>query len=620
VFRLTMSLAERRNVLALLWGALAGAIVTASLEVLWTVSDPLLPWKILRRQVSYPPRHLADFILVAFATQLVLVTLVGPFVAYMARRWICNWHWRKAFTAGYSVSLSCVAFLFGAVWINLLTRGNPFAATAVKRVLILAAAVIATGLVTNMLLGREVRGWRSALAWSVLPSGILVTAAYLVHMTILFPVDLSDGLRVAARRPLPTIIFVTIDTLRADHVGVYASTAPATPVLDHLASQGVRFNQAIVQVPHTTPSHVSIFTSTYPFIHGARNGLRMRVNLEALPQSLCRLGYHTAAFVSAYTTKGNVTGLRASFDEYHDSLTPWFQLPPVSGMEQLCIYRILDRLAGNQIPAPVVNKRLAAWLAAEPTKPLFVWIHYFDPHIYDPPVLYRRKYGVHGETTASDRKALYRGEVEFCDSQLGEMLEIFRTKGYLDGAVVIVTSDHGESFLEPHPHVEWGHGMRLYDATLTVPLIWWSPGRFAAGRVVDYQVESVDIAPTILDILGAPIPSTFQGHSFLPLLLGKNVAWDEEAFSQTYALGVPRLFSLRTRGMKLILDSDSSELEAFNLRNDPGETRNVASERTEELESLRARLGAILRSIPRDSSYELDNETIQRLRSLGYLQ
>jgi arylsulfatase A-like enzyme len=609
-----------RSAFFFLWGVLAGAVLLSSFEILWIVDEPFLPWKILRLQGSYPPRQLGVFILAAFLTQLVLAAVVGLLALLIGHRWIRSREWSGAFGVGYAFSSSCFAFVFWAVWINLLTEGDPFRAIAVARVLVLAFALVGAGFMINALVARYVRRWRSAVALSVVPPVVFIIVAYLIHAAVVFPASYRDVSRPPAVRPLPTIILVTIDTLRADHVGVYSSTAPTTPALNRLALQGVRFKTAIAQVPTTTPSHISIFTSTYPFTHGAKNGLRMRANLETLPLSLRRVGYYTAAFVSAYTTKGNVTGLGDSFDEYHDSLNPWFQVPAISGMKQLCFYRILDRLAGNQITASVVNKRLAAWLSAETPTPLFVWVHYFDPHMYDPPDAYRRKYQAYGMTTINDSKALYKGEVEFCDHRIGEMLELFRAKGKLNDAIVVVSADHGEAFLEPHPHPDIGHGSRLYDAALKVPLIWWSPNRFAGGRVVDNQVESIDIAPTILDVLGAPIPRSFRGRSFRPLLLGTEVPWDEEAFSQTVAFNVPALFSLRSRDMKVIRHAYSSEVEVFNLRDDPGETRNVASENSEELERLQARLRAILTSMPQESSYGYDNETIQRLRSLGYLR
>jgi arylsulfatase A-like enzyme len=602
-----------RRLLPYFAGALAGSAVWSGLEVLWLVGRPFVPLEALGQQLLLPPREFAALAGVALATSLALGGLLGAAGAGAAPRRLARSAPASAFAAGLLVATIPQATLAAFVWVNLLTTGSlfdPGTLTAFALATLLLAGLAGSG---AWLVARVCARVAPPLAVSAATTLMLLLAAATLHARLVYPPILERG---EAAAGLPNIVFVSLDTLRADHVGVYSGGRVQTPLLDRLAREGVRFNRAISQVPTTTPSHVSMFTSLYPFAHGAKNGVPMRPELTTLPQLLRGLGYRTAAFAAAYTTKSNVTGLASGFDSYVDSLNPWIPFLSRDHVEPLAFYRALDRLAGNEIPASVVNRRIAGWLADEPTPPLFLWVHYFDPHLpYEPPPAYRDLY-----TEATDSKierdlALYAGEVTHTDAQLAELFEIFEERGILQNAIVVVTSDHGEAFGEPHPHLNFGHGKYLYDSALWVPLIFWGPGKIPAGRVVEGVVQSIDLAPTLLELLGAAAPASFEGRSLVPTFATN--AGDEAAFSQTASFYGPR-FAVRSGTHKLIVSPEDGEEELFDLSADPGETTNVIAERPDIAARLREQLWSTLEQ-GNDSSTEIDDETRERLRAMGYL-
>jgi arylsulfatase A-like enzyme len=602
-----------RRLLPYFAGALAGSAVWAGLEVLWLVGRPFVPLEVLRRQLLLPPRELGALVGIALATSLALGALLGSLGAAGSHRWLTRSAPPRAFAAGVLVGVLPQATLAAFVWVNLLADGSlldPRTLGAFVLATLLLATLASSG---SWLLARVCADVRAALLVCGGMSLMLLLASASLHARLAYPSLLERG---EAAPGLPNIVFVSLDTLRADHVGVYSDGRIRTPLLDRLAAEGVRFDRAIAQVPTTTPSHVSMFTSLYPFAHGAKNGIPMRPELATLPQILRGIGYQTAAFAAAYTTKSNVTGLASGFDTYVDSLNPWIPFLSRDDVEPLAFYRALDRLAGNEISAAVVNRRIASWLADGPARPLFLWVHYFDPHLpYDPPSAYRDLYTDPADSKIERDLALYAGEVTHTDAQLAELFEVLEEQGVLEDAIVVVTSDHGEAFGEPHPHVTFGHGKYLYDSALWVPLIFWGPGRVPAGHIVEGVVQSIDLAPTLLELLGIPAPASFEGRSLASTFTTN--AGDEAAFSQTSSFYEPR-YAVRTDAYKLIVSSEDGEEELFDLTADPNETTNVIEERPEVAEKLRQRLWSTLEH-GHDASTPLDAETRERLRAMGYL-
>src|SRR5262245_36660693 len=254
----------------------------------------------------------------------------------------------------------------------------------------------------------------------------------------------------------PNLLLVTIDTLRADHVGSYGAANAATPILDGLAQRGVRFESAHASVPLTGPSHATILTGLYPPVHGVRDNILFSLDSRhrTLASRLKSAGYRTAAFVGAYPVAATF-GFRQGFDSWSEN----FKESPIPG-------------SGAQRPANEVVDDALGWLARPGTGPFFAWLHFYDPHApYDPPEPYRS--GFAGR--------LYDGEIAFADAELGRVFAWLQTSGHESDTVVAVLSDHGESLGEHH---EVTHAVLLYEATLHVPFLITGPG-VPVGRAVE---------------------------------------------------------------------------------------------------------------------------------------
>ncbi len=287
----------------------------------------------------------------------------------------------------------------------------------------------------------------------------------------------------------PNVLLVTIDTLRADRLGSYGYPLAQTPVLDRLAREGVRFEDATVQVPLTFPSHVAILSGCYPSRFDIRvNGLMvLPPSAQTLAARFKAAGYRTAAFIAS-AILDPAYGLNRGFDLYDADFG--------RSVKANVALSELQRPAG-EIVASVMR-----WLDARPAEPWFAWVHLFDPHYpYEPPAAFLKAAGGRA----------YDGEIAYTDASLGPLL------ARLDPAstVIVVTSDHGESLGE---HGEDDHGFFLYDSTLKVPLIVRAPRM--APRVVLEQVRSIDIAPTIAALTGVTPPPACDGESLVPLLRG----------------------------------------------------------------------------------------------------
>ena len=300
--------------------------------------------------------------------------------------------------------------------------------------------------------------------------------------------------RKARRTRGPNLLLVTIDTLRDDHVGAYGAAGARTPTLDALAARGVRFEHAETPVPMTGPSHATILTGLYPPVHGVRDNIVF--SLDARHRTLATLlaaqGYRTAAFVGAYPVAA-AFGFRQGFESFSEN----FEESPIPG-------------AGAQRPANAVIDDALGWLGRPAERPFFVWIHLYDPHApYDPPEPYRTDFA----------GRLYDGEIAFADAQLGRVFEWLRASGHDQDTFVAVLSDHGESLGE---HGEVTHAVLLYEATLHVPLLVAGPG-IPAGVTVPGRVTTVDLAPTLLHMLGLAPPPEMTGRDLRPTFRAQRV-------------------------------------------------------------------------------------------------
>ena len=290
------------------------------------------------------------------------------------------------------------------------------------------------------------------------------------------------------------VLLVTIDTLRRDRVGAFGDRRGLTPTLDRLAAGGIRYTHAFSHVPMTLPAHTSILTGLTPRHHGVRNNTTFRLDerVPTLATALKGAGYRTGAFVGAFVLDGRF-GLSRGFDEYNDRLghpdRPTFHIAERRASEVVAA-------AGSWILAEGADTRSTS---ASTRRPWFAWVHLFDPHApYDAPA------GARADL------APYDAEVAYTDAMLGQFLDRLRAAGALDRTLVVVTADHGESLGE---HGETTHGLFAYNATLAVPLIVNGPG-LAPGEV-DEPVAHADLMPTILDLLGSPIPGSLDGRSLV---------------------------------------------------------------------------------------------------------
>jgi choline-sulfatase len=384
----------------------------------------------------------------------------------------------------------------------------------------------------------------------------------------------------AADRPAgnasPNVFLVTIDTLRADHLGCYGYSGVKTPAIDGLAKDGIRFASAFTPVPITNSSHASIFTGLYPSSHRVTDfGVALSATHVTWASLLQKHGYKTAAFIGAVVldSKTLAPGFDQGFD-FYDNFPPHagkghWDVEERRGMEVV-------RHAEKWLDGPHSQESLTAL----PTGPVFAWVHLYDPHDpYEPPAPYSETYRSH----------LYDGEIAYADHALGGFLDYLRRRGWYDNSLIVLVGDHGEGLGE---HQEQTHGIFLYDATLHVPLIIKLPRQQDAGKVVSAQVRTIDILPTVLGLLGISDKQHLDGASLQALLAGTGQDSQRLLFGETdYPLhfGWAPLRCLREQGSKFI---QAPRAEYYDLHSDPQELHNLYSSTSppaQRLEMLLAR-------------------------------
>ncbi len=382
------------------------------------------------------------------------------------------------------------------------------------------------------------------------------------------------------------VVVLSVDTLRADHLPAYGYGAVATPSIDALAAESVRFENAYTHCPLTLPAHTSLLTGLLPPEHGVRNniGYRLDARHATLASLLKARGYATGAAVSAYVLR-RTTGLAAGFDFYDDVST-------AAG----------SRSVGEvQRPGPQTVQRALAWVRGVGDRPFFLFVHLFEPHSpYAPPEPYRARYG-----------ASYDGEVAAADAAVGSLVAGLRELGAWDRSLVVLLSDHGEGLGD---HGEAEHGILLYRETLHVPLLLKLPfGERAASREAA-PAGLRDVLPTLVRRLGLEPPAGAHGRD----LLADAPAAEPGVYSETYYprihLGWSELRSLADARYHLI---DGPRPELYDLARDPGERTDVLSRRPQVGAALRA---ALARNSPDFvAPAPATREERERLASLGYL-
>lgn len=412
------------------------------------------------------------------------------------------------------------------------------------------------------------------------------------------------------RRPVErsNLLILTLDTTRADHLGCYGHAEASTPHLDGFArDRAVRFEQAITVAPLTLPSHTSIFTGTYPVSHGVHDndGFYVAEDVTTLAEILSAAGYTTGAVVGAFPVDSQFN-LDQGFATYDDNYQEDWTLDAVEARTERSFGFVERR-------ADLVNRAVGRWFENHGKEPFFLWVHYFDPHQpYDPPKPYGSMY-----------PNPYDGEIAFVDECFGALLDLFEQRGVLDRTVIVVVGDHGEALEE---HGEPTHATYVYDATMRVPLLIAAPQPWLArGRSVATQVSTVDIAPTVLELLGMAPSEEMQGRSLVGALRDPGSLAAQpillESHFGLYQFGWAPLRALRTGTWKYVL---APRPELYDLSRDPGELDNVAGGRADMLKELGPELEELASRLAwpdpgRSAATSIDSETRDRLEALGYV-
>jgi arylsulfatase A-like enzyme/Flp pilus assembly protein TadD len=405
----------------------------------------------------------------------------------------------------------------------------------------------------------------------------------------------------AAPKSRPNVILITMDTVRADHLGCYGAKDIQTPTLDGLAHDGTVFEHAISQVPLTWPSHAVILTGLYPFQNGVQDftGQPLEPRFRSVAQSFKQQGYATGAVVSAFVLDRS-WGLARGFDFYDDAFAPEAFVDRDPGL--------VDRRAGESVT------RALAWLKKSPRRPFFFWLHLYDPHSpYDPPEPYRTQYRGH----------LYDGEIAYADHELGRLITWLKLNQLYGNSLIAFLSDHGESLGE---HGEQEHGFFVYNATVHVPLIVKPPAGsgIRPGRI-SRPVETVAVAPTLVRV--ARIQDAIEKQFQSPGLFGAGAEAEDESYSETFypfsSFGWNPLHALETSRYHYI---DAPQPELYDLAADPEEKKNLAAQQTATVAVLKEKLETRLRTHPftpsevggQDGSSKLSPDAQEKLRALGY--
>jgi arylsulfatase A-like enzyme len=412
---------------------------------------------------------------------------------------------------------------------------------------------------------------------------------------------------------VPHVFFITIDTLRADHLGTYGYGGDTSPQIDAFASKATVFETALSQAPNTIPSILQIMTSRYGLPH------KIHENQTSLADVMRASGYETVAIVDnpLFEFDQDAHGLTKGFDRF-------FRNPLLDG-------EVLEQqLYKSNTPADVITAQANRLLNARANeKPLFMWLHYFDPHDPYAAPFAESEAGAHHRSSKSQFTGdirrenfvkggaprpsaddiehivnLYDDEIRYVDASLGEFFARLKRDGLYDESLIILSSDHGESFGE---HGVWMHGRSLYDSEIHIPLIVKLPHQ-SEGRRVSLPVQAIDIAPSIVDVLSLETSTHFDGMS----VFGEStepaiVVWLKNKV-------------VRTKQWKLY--ETANEMMLFRIDVDPGETNNVASGHAAVIEELRAARNARLERVKQDAAEirRLSTEAAEQMRVLGYIE
>jgi len=392
------------------------------------------------------------------------------------------------------------------------------------------------------------------------------------------------------------LLVITLDTTRADALGLYGNKDNVTPEIDRLGRTGIVFEECYTPAPLTLPAHCSLFTGRYPIAHQVRNnGTYVLADSErTMARVLKERGYETAAVVASFTLAAKF-GLAQGFDAYDEDFE--------SGRS------ILNFTA--EIPADKVYEKFTRWLGRRTAQKFFCWLHFYDAH---------SPYVPHGPAAGGASSwSLYEGEVRFVDSYVGRIVQTLKDAGLYENTLIVIVGDHGEAFGE---HKERGHGIFCYDESLRVPLILHNPKLFKQPRTAAGRVSLVDVMPSLLELFRMKTPAGVQGRSFWAVLEGREKGrreiYFESLFGQEEFNWAP-LTGLIDGPRKYI---SLPEPELYDLDADPGEARNLLAGEEAAAHAIDAKLADFVRRTAATkgaSRRELSPSDVERLKSLGYI-
>lgn len=414
---------------------------------------------------------------------------------------------------------------------------------------------------------------------------LIVSAA-----ALLIACNSGEAPLLTAREPAVNVLLLTVDTLRADHLGAYGYDRATSPHIDALAARGILFSRAYSPRGLTFPALATILTSQYPFSHGVLTMPKTALadSHQTLAEVLRGAGYWTAGF-NAHLALTPKTGFSQGFHDYF-----------------LFHSKEEDRMV----------ERAGRWLEHHRDQPFFVWFHLFGPHSpYQPPVQFSERFtrsdykgpydgsqdqlyeiGRREELSDQDREhilALYDGKVAQEDDRVGRLLAYVEKLGLRDRTLVVFSADHGEELFDHHYH--FSHEWSVYEGVLRVPLILSLPGKLPEGRVVSSLVESIDLAPTILDAVGVAPASSMQGRSVLPLIAESGEDGRDRVYGSMDYFG-HSVMTVRTPRWRYVYNPDDyrpvqhvrfAREELYDLEADPAERTNVVAVHSEVASALR---------------------------------
>lgn len=600
------------------------ALFLGTLFVLGWVSDSI-------QFEAYLRRPLDSFI------QLALVAAVSAGMAQqfyaLARRASKPEHVRAG---GMLLSAGPVALWAAVAWAWVLLYGFEslrasflFLATAALCLMVALALV-------------NLRAWsssrRNALVLACLAAVIVLAPGLILLEPAPRPVGAASP---EVRHRVAPIVLITVDALRKDALSCYDPAGPSTPHIDALARQSLQFQRAYSPASWTLPAMASIMSGLTPDRHGAvTQASRLPEDVTTLAERLQSAGYRTCGIgYNTFLTPG--TRMDQGFAEFDFFPKEWITDPRTFG-GQVLRWAVLDRLYPRRASSTDLTDKACAWLDAQRGKDFFLWVHYFDPHMpYAPPpadaagselidrfgAVFDDKDGArigHFGTRQDQRewvRALYDAEVRYVDREVGRLLDKLRGLGLYDDSLIILTTDHGEEFWD---HGNFEHGHTLYDELINVPLVIKRPGA-AEGAAIDVPLSTGSLAATVLDLAGVPYDSEeFSYGSVARLLDAPGEAVQAGPLVSSTLMRYDSLEALVHEDYKYIRSRLTGREQLFDLRNDPGEERDLAPEQPARTEMLRGLMDAYREALPEGrpaapAEEDLSHATHEELESLGYI-